>query len=214
MAISGEHAEGCGLTADEIPCGHHMIDRLARTDRSGRRRISHRTIHRVVEGGRTVSVAGDSEHHQIRPLRRQRLEGHPAAGRKVGEEVACVSNEAREQFLRPITTEVDSDRTLPLVETGPIDRFAGVGQRPTAIVDPTTNLIETNDISTELSEGHAPRWGGDEGRPLDHTETIERGCLHRLILSHCAIAVQDPATATSSRCGGRVTAAGAVNRSS
>ena len=175
VAVGGEHAEGGGLTADEIPRRHHMVDRLAPTDRAGRRRVSHRTIHRVVEGGRSVSVAGDGKHHQIRSARRQGLERHPAAGREVGEEVTCVGDEAREQFLRPITAEVDGDRALALVEAGPIDRFAGVGQRPTPIVDPTADLIEPDDVSTELSEGHASGWGGDESRPLDHAETIERG---------------------------------------
>ena len=213
VAIGGEHAEGCGLTADEIPCGHHMVDRLVPTDRAGRSRIPHRTIHRVVEGGGAVSVAGDGEHHQIRSLRRQRLERHPAAGRKVREEIACVGNEAREQFLRPIAAEVDGDRALALVEAGPIDRFAGVGQRPTPIVDPTADLIEPDDVSTELSEGHAPDGAATKADPSITRKPSSGG-----------VCTDDPrpprhrgsrsCTATHSRCGGRVAATGAVSRSS
>ena len=213
VAVGGEHAEGGGLTADEIPRRHHMVDRLAPTDRAGRRRVSHRTIHRVVEGGGSVSVAGDGKHHQIRSVRRQGLERHPAAGREVGEEVACVGDEAREQFLRPITAEVDGDRALSLVEAGPIDRFAGIGQRPTPIVDPTADLIEPDDVSTELGEGHAPDGAATKPTPRSHGN-------HRAGVS----ARIDPlpprhrgsrsAPATCSCCGSRAAAAGAVSRSS
>src|SRR4029079_14229298 len=66
------------------------------------------------------------------------------------------------------------DRTLPLLETGPVETDAVVGDRPALVVETTADGVEADDVGAELSEGESAERSGDERRSLDHAQAREQ----------------------------------------
>jgi len=155
MPLGGEHGERAGLPTDEVPRRQHVVDRLVVLDRAGHERKADRCIHRVVQGGRAITVARDREHVEVVPMGAQRVVGHPAAGREVREEVAGRRNQLRQEFLCGWVPQIDGHGSLVLVQAGPVERIAVGRERPALVIDAAADLIEPDDIGAKLGEGHA-----------------------------------------------------------
>src|SRR5690606_33142124 len=87
--------------------------------------------------------------------------------------VAAGGDERRGDFLAFLRAEVDLDRALALVEPGPEKALAVLAEWPAVRVEPAADLVETNDVGTELRQRHAAERRGDERRAFDDAEALE-----------------------------------------
>ena len=87
----------------------------------------------------------------------------PGAVISVGRELAALGRD-----------EVDRDRALPLVEPGPVEADAVVGDRPALVVEAAADGVEADDVGAELREREPAERRGDERRPLDHAQSREQ----------------------------------------
>ena len=138
------------------------------------RRVAHGAVHRVVDSGGAVVVAGDGDHHQAVSALTQRFVRQPSDGREVGEEVAGPSDQLGDQVLCLGVPEVDRQRALALVESVPVEAGAVGGERPAPVVDAAADAVEADDIGPQLGQRHATRRCGDEGGALDDRQALER----------------------------------------
>src|SRR5664279_4557694 len=142
-----------------------MVDRVRRVVRAGGSRHAGGGVDGVVDRGRTVVVAYDRNHHQIRAGGRQGVIGQPPAGGEVGQEMAGVlagcGDQGGEQLTTSGRTDSDRHRPLALVQTGPEQARAVLGNRPAPRVQSAADRIHPDDVRAELGGMTLAQLGAD-----------------------------------------------------
>ena len=79
-----------------------------------------------------------------------------------------------QELLPTQLVEVHRNRALALVESSPEKALFSIrSNRPTFVVETSTNLVEADDIRTQLGQCHSAERCCHEGRPLDDAEAFQ-----------------------------------------
>src|SRR5882762_12002298 len=94
----------------------------------------------------------------------------PFAARDIREQNAparsTFGNETRHEVLPSGGAKISRDRTLALVQPGPVNAGTVVGDRPTVIVGGAADGVDAYHLGAELSQGHAGQGNGHEAGDL------------------------------------------------
>jgi hypothetical protein len=123
-----------------------------------------------------VIPASDVHHDQIVAHRLQRRVIEPPARRQVGQHDARIRAGAGHQRMRQRPAlrvpDVQHDRPLALVETGPIQALAVAGQGPALMVEPAADRVDANDIGAHLRQSQPGIGCRNEGGDLDDAQAF------------------------------------------
>ena len=180
MPLGGDDRQRAGIGRGEVPRRRHGVHRSVMADRAGDHGEAGDGVHRVVDMGAAVARADDVERDQVGALLRQLLVGEPAARRHVGGEdaraLARRGDQRRQKLAAARVAQVDGDRALALVEAGPIDRSAVLGDRPAVAVEPALDVVEPDHVGAELRQRHAAQRRGNERRAFDDAKAGQNAC--------------------------------------
>ena len=70
--------------------------------------------------------------------------------------------------------QVDRDRPLPLVEPGPVEADAFVGDRPALVVEAAADGVEADHVGAELREREPPERRGNERGTFDDPQALQQ----------------------------------------
>ena len=170
----GQHRQ-CGVQpAADVPGRHDVVDRSVMTDRTGDQGEAGGRVDGVVDTGRPVGPAEYFEMNQIRALRTQRRMGMPLSPSDIGDQHATVDDQLLNEPLALLAAHVDGHRALALIESGPVDAVAGVGQGPPVIVRGAADRIDADHLGAERGKCHPGQRHRDEAGDLDDPDTGQR----------------------------------------
>ncbi len=164
--------------AGQVPGRQHVVDgpRLGR--RAGDQREAHPGVDGVVHPGAAVGATGDLQMDQVGPAGHQRVVPVPVPADDVGDQDAApraaFGDEPGDQLLTVGAAHVDGDRALALVQPGPVDALAVVGQRPAAVVRGAADGVHPDHLGTELGQRHPGQRHRHETRDLDDPNPGQR----------------------------------------
>ncbi len=177
MALGGEQSRGGERPGDRVPGGKQVVERHRHVARAGRPGKARGRVDGVVHCGAAVVVAHDVHHHEVAPYLRELVVPEPATRGKVGQEEARLgtgrADEPSQQLLAARGAQVHLNRALALVEAGPEEAHAFLGDRPAGHIETAADRVEADHVGAELGERHPAEGRGHEGRALDHSHPVE-----------------------------------------
>jgi hypothetical protein len=163
---SGRQREPC----DQVPRGQHMVDRPGLAV-AGHHREAGCAVDRVVERVAAIRRADQLHHDHVGAARLQGFIGEFAVDRKVRHEDAAALAGRGDQVLQHLAAlraaHVDLDRTLALVEGGPVQALAVPVDRHAGGVDVAADRIDADHLGAQLREREAAQRGRDERGEFD-----------------------------------------------
>ena len=104
---------------------------------------------------------------------------HPDVGQKHAGILAGRRDECPHELPTLWLANVDSDRSLALVQSGPVEAPPLRHDRQPRVVNAAPDHVDADDVRAELRQGHAGQRRGDEGRALHHTQATQKIHVHR-----------------------------------
>ena len=173
-AQRGRHASDGVPRRQYVVDGVHCRGAVCGTGHEGK---TEGAVYGVIDRRAAVRIAGHVHHDKVVPALPQRVVAEPARSGEIGEKDAVAFTGARDQGddqLAPLgAAGVDGERTLALIEAGPVEALTPRRHRPAPRVEPTFERIEPDHVRALLREGHAAQWGRDERRTFDDAKPLK-----------------------------------------
>ena len=131
---------------------------------------------------------------QVGPQPGQRVVGMPLPPSDIGDQHAAVGDQPLHQILPFGRAHVGGDRTLALVQPGPVDAVAVVGERPAVVVGGAADRVDADHLGAELGQRHPGQRHRDEAGDLDDPHPGQRPGRRRTLIRS---SYQAPADRTS-----------------
>ena len=204
VAVSqrGRHRQGRIHTACDIPRGQYVVDRSSEVGGSGHHRESEAGVDGVIHARASVGPPRHLDVNQVGSQRGERVVGMPFAPGHIRDQHPGVGDQPLHEMLALGGPEVGGDGPFALVQPGPVDAGALLGDRPAEVVGGAADRIDPHHLRTELTERHAGQRHRDEAGDLDDPHSGQRsrgtrGISHRLKLSSATPARLQPASLTA-----------------
>jgi hypothetical protein len=174
VADGGDDGERRVEAAAHVPGGQHMVDRTGVPGRTGDERVPDTGVDGVIHCGGSVTAPQQLHVDDVGSLGGQHVMAQPGQAGGVGDDDAVtLDDEALHQLLALVRAQIDGGRTLALVQSGPVDRGAALGQRPSLDVGGPADRVDADHLRAKLTQRHAAQRCRDEAGHLDDGDTAQ-----------------------------------------